>query len=554
MAWGNDLVVDLKLDTKQFMSALSGIRNQLSFGKLVGANLLGNLGAGLVRAAVGQMQSLGASFIAAGTSAVQMAADFESTAVSMEVLLKGKGPADEMLKRMQQFALETPFELMDVVKSGRTLMARGIGAENIIPMLRIMGDTASAMGGGQEIIDNITLAIAQIAAKGKLQAEELTRQLGQYIPAMKFLADHLGKTQAEVMEMLGEGEISAGVALTAIFKGMKENYGGTMEKQFQTLRGGWINFKEQIALIARDIGTTIITAFNLKGLVTDMRAAADAFRSEWLPLVEQVINRIGAKFQDLRKWFTKIWDDWLGEGVRMALALAANWELAAKMIQEAWGVLRENVVEWGSDLYALIKDNLLNLAEDIGQRIGAGIKQGLQNAMKADLPDPKEFFKFENFGFLHDQIIRRLATAAFGGAAADEHAGMVRLDRQFEQKPLFNFMTLRMKELLEELRKGLPAGGAAKPRIPEGEVNLSGDNLAAEEEKRARRGAGSTPAAIAFSREAMSAIARATNANSPAVTVAKKQLEEQKKTNTQLASISADLQAAPMLGVAVLGP
>ena len=82
------------------------------------------------------------------TSVIKAGAAAETSQVAFKTLLGSAAGAEQMLKGLQQFAASTPFEFEDLQKSARNMLAFGFSAEQILPMLRKVGDAVSALGGG----------------------------------------------------------------------------------------------------------------------------------------------------------------------------------------------------------------------------------------------------------------------------------------------------------------------------------------------------------------------------------------------------------------------
>ena len=89
-------------------------------------------------------------------------------------------------------------------------------------------------------------------------AQEMTLQLGQLMPAWEMLAEQIGVSVPEAMDMASRGLIDADTGITALLAAMGERYGGLMEAQMDTLLGKWGNFKDQLIDIARTTAKPIV--------------------------------------------------------------------------------------------------------------------------------------------------------------------------------------------------------------------------------------------------------------------------------------------------------
>src|SRR5690606_3529735 len=115
------------------------------------------------------------------------------------------------------------------------LMALGFAAEEVIPMMRSLGNAAAGLGGSAELIDRLSLALGQMRAKGKVSAEEMRQLAEAGIPAWEMLAKAIGVSIPAAMEMAQKGAISAAKAVPVIVAGMNDRFAGLMENFSKTV-------------------------------------------------------------------------------------------------------------------------------------------------------------------------------------------------------------------------------------------------------------------------------------------------------------------------------
>lgn len=192
--------------------------------------------------------------------AIGVAGRLEQTRIGFTTLLGSAAKADTMLRNLATFAKSTPFELTGLEVSTKRLLAYGFTAEQVIPTLTAVGNATAALGGGQAVIDRITLALGQMQAKGKVSGEEMRQLAEAGIPAWQILADTIGVSIPEAMDKAQQGAIPASVAITAMIEGMSARFGGMMEAQSKTMLGQWSNLKDEVELVMRDIGASLLPA------------------------------------------------------------------------------------------------------------------------------------------------------------------------------------------------------------------------------------------------------------------------------------------------------
>ena len=209
------------------------------------------------------MALLGAPFALVGFGAVKMAGEFEQTRISFTTLLGSAEKAKAMLEDLADFAQRTPFQLRDLEQATKRLLAYGFAAEQIIPTLRVVGDTAAALGLGSEGIDRITRALGQMQAKGRVAGQEMLQLAEAGIPAWQILADAIGVTVPEAMTLAEQGAIDASQAIAALIAGLGTRFGGLMQQQSKTFLGQMSNIKDQLDLMLRDLGKPLLDALQM---------------------------------------------------------------------------------------------------------------------------------------------------------------------------------------------------------------------------------------------------------------------------------------------------
>lgn len=203
---------------------------------------------GLGSAALGLALPVGAAVGALGGMGIALNASAEQTQTAFTTLLGSGEAAKSFLDDLRQFGAETPFEFPELANSARKMLAFGFAADDILPMLTNVGDAVSALGGGQAEMDRVTMALGQMAAKGKVSAEEMNQLAELGIPGWQMLADKMGLTTAEVMKLASEGKLAADDAIPALLAGMEKTFGGGMQAQATTFNGLMSTLKDNASL------------------------------------------------------------------------------------------------------------------------------------------------------------------------------------------------------------------------------------------------------------------------------------------------------------------
>lgn len=229
-------------------------------------------GIGAAAAAAGLL-AVGAAMGTVATQSVKLAGELEQNKVAFTTMLGSADKADAMLRELATFAASTPFELRGLTDSTKKLLAFGFDAQAVIPIMNSVGNAVAAVGGGKETLDGVTMALGQMAAKGKVSAEEMNQLAERGIPAWKMLSQAIGVSTPEAMKMAEKGAIDAGTAITALVNGMNEKFPGMMQKQSQTITGALSNLQDSADAALTKIGQKLIETFNLTKVVQGMSTA-----------------------------------------------------------------------------------------------------------------------------------------------------------------------------------------------------------------------------------------------------------------------------------------
>ena len=255
----------------------SELRRELSATRAELRSALGEETLSASKAAVMSIAGVAASLGALVVKAVQAAGNFQQVQAAMTNMLGSAERAKNLLGQLQDFAAKTPFEFNDVAAASQKFLAFGFTAEQIIPTLKAVGDAAAGVGLGKEGIDRITLALGQMAAKSKVQSDEMLQLTEAGIPAWQMLADKIGTSVPQAMDMVSKGAVDAQTGLQALVGGMEEKFGGMMDQQAQTITGTWSNMMDGLSQSAIAVGQQISDALNLPDLFSSLGDSLQQF-------------------------------------------------------------------------------------------------------------------------------------------------------------------------------------------------------------------------------------------------------------------------------------
>lgn len=234
--------------------------------------------------------------LGAGAASIKAAAQMRQYEIAFQTMLKSADEGTQMLRDLQKFAAETPFDVPGVVSAGQQLMAFGFKAKEVIPMLTSLGDAAAGLGQGTAGVSRLAYALGQMQTSGKLNARDMMQLTSAGISAWDMLADAAGVSIAEIKDMTSKGMVDSKEAVKVIVAGMDEEFGGMMAKTSTEVSGLLANIEETAGTTSAVIGQYMINAFNIKGI---LKTASDAL-GDFQTKLQNAANS-GGSFRDVIK-------------------------------------------------------------------------------------------------------------------------------------------------------------------------------------------------------------------------------------------------------------
>ena len=259
MATVAQLLIKIGADTSELRKQLNSTKRQIR--SAFGSDFIR-----LSNQAALSIAGIGAAIAAAGVKSIEAAGKLQNVQTAFTNMLGSAQKAAAFTKELQGFAAATPFEFNQVTSAAQKFLAFGFTAEQVIPTLTAVGDAAAGVGLGADGIDRVTLALGQMAAKSRIQSDEMLQLTEAGIPAWQMLADKIGKSVPEVMDMVSKGAVDAATGINALVEGMNQKFGGMMEQQSHTIQGTWSTLMDGIDQTAAQVGLRLAENFNVTGI------------------------------------------------------------------------------------------------------------------------------------------------------------------------------------------------------------------------------------------------------------------------------------------------
>jgi tape measure domain-containing protein len=220
-----------------------------------------------MRAILGGFVSLGLGQLIGGM--IRATNEIQAATVGLTKLTGGAQQAAYVLDQIDKISKSSPFRFGDLAETTRMMAAFKFQGSELLTMVKAIGDSAAALGGTKERLDQIALAFGQIKTKGRASAEELNRQLAEAgIPAVGYIAEALTQVEGrlvkakDVLARLVKGEvIDSNFAIRAIVAGIQRDFGGLgKEVTEKTLFGQWAKTRDEMDRLGRSVGNELTPA------------------------------------------------------------------------------------------------------------------------------------------------------------------------------------------------------------------------------------------------------------------------------------------------------
>ena len=305
---------------------------------------------------------------------VNLADAYSSAQIGFSTLL-GESQGQQMMNNLDQFAKATPFKSSEVISQTQRMLAMGWDADRIIEDMTTIGDAAAATGKGEEGLQRIVTALAQIQSKGKLSTEELNQLAEAGVSAKRYIAEGLGYGSgdegiAKMTEDLESGAIASGKAVDAILSGMKE-YQGMMDKTAnETVKGLWSQIQDTFEInIFRKWGQGLQDgakkAFgSVVTLLDEADGALEKFGDTIYELGSSISNWLADKFEKAVERILEITDTFEFQEAGLGKKFSMLWK----------GLISDPLKEWWENGG---QEKTAETAGEIGSWMGKTISKGL---------------------------------------------------------------------------------------------------------------------------------------------------------------------------------
>lgn len=168
--------------------------------------------------------------------------------------------------------------------------------EKLQEIMAALSETAVVTGMSSFQLEGAIRAITQMMSKGRVQAEELRGQLGEHLPgAFELAAIAMGKTTAELEELMVQGRITAKELFENLPQTLRDVYGPGLEGALRTRTRELERFKTDVRLLIADFGSGL-REIQFASIAT-MRRTFNNFASELDRSFNESLSNFADKIQ-----------------------------------------------------------------------------------------------------------------------------------------------------------------------------------------------------------------------------------------------------------------
>lgn len=252
-----------------------------------------------------------------------------------EAKLTGLGHSAEAITGIMDSAMAsvkgTAFGFGEAAGLAGQMVASGIKpGEELTQVLTTVADTATI---GGRSLEDMGLIFGSVAAKGKLQGDDLMQLMAGGIPVLQMLSDELGKTTEEVSDMASAGEIDFATFESA----MRNHLGGAAQAAGDTFSGSMDNAKAAAGRLGAAFLDPMFDAApgiigNITDKIDDLAPQAEAAGAKLSEVAQGAIPHVKAALDTLKGSAETVWPvvQKIGEA-----ASAVPWQAYAGVIAMA---------------------------------------------------------------------------------------------------------------------------------------------------------------------------------------------------------------------------
>lgn len=227
-------------------------------------------------------------------------AEFEMQRVALAGIIQDTEQANSLFRQIKAAALQSPFQIKDLVKDVKQLSAYRIETDKLFDVTTRLADVSAGLGVD---MNRLILAYGQVRAASVLRGQELRQFTEAGVPLVEELAKKFTElngrmtSTAEVFELISKRAVPFSM-IEEIFNDMTEAGGvfyKMQEKQAETLAGQWANLKDALSIMYDEIGNSP----SVHNAMEDLISSAKVLFNNWRQIAT-IIGVVGQGYVALK--------------------------------------------------------------------------------------------------------------------------------------------------------------------------------------------------------------------------------------------------------------
>lgn len=196
-----------------------------------------------------------APLVALGIGAFKAAGEMEVARTSLTRMTGSAEEATRTMTLVRQLSLQSPLNFSQTLEATRRVIANlRVDGSEATRVVRILTDTVSATGAGEEAMLRLVKALSDVKNQGFLAGQEIRQFANANVNVVEIISNKLGVSAPKVLELIKDKAIDANTAINAILEGLDKKFGGEGLVRVGTLPGQLQQLKEQFRLTLADVG------------------------------------------------------------------------------------------------------------------------------------------------------------------------------------------------------------------------------------------------------------------------------------------------------------
>lgn len=251
-----------------------------------------------LQAATSKLKSIVAGALTAsailgiGKAAVTASGQMELLRKGLEYTL-GKADTSKLIKGIQEIGEKSAYDTNQLIPMSRAWINMGESADQAMGRIQKLVDLGSAFGLTTDQIEHANLALSQMAAAGKINAQDMMQLTNAGIPSWKMLADAMGMSVTQVRELAAQGKLT-GDAINALWDTFEAKTQGAATTLASSLMGQTSNIEEAITNSMAVVGDIIRDAFDIQGVLAEVGTMVEGVKAH-LMSIKEAAESIGMK-------------------------------------------------------------------------------------------------------------------------------------------------------------------------------------------------------------------------------------------------------------------